>query len=190
MQRFPPPTSVPTQTRSKAVAQRRRRIKRELTTILTSSSSAGTPASLAFFDVDRFSSLNKWYGTKVCDQVITVVEREINQMLPPHCEERIGGDEFLIYLKGETLAQAAKMAGDVVARIKTYDWTKVAPNLYCTISAGVAHYNRDRPVQDWIVRAIQGAVDAKKSGGNRVSRGPLSMPAYLSLAYEAMLSQD
>jgi diguanylate cyclase (GGDEF)-like protein len=172
------------------VEQRRRRIEGVLNTILSASDEAGTPASLVFFDIDRFSSLNKWYGTEICDHVITVVEHEINQALPGGVVERIGGDELLVCLSGKTLAQAARMAGDVVTRIKGYHWSAIAPNLYCTISAGVAHYNAGRPVQDWIVRAIQGAVDAKKSGGNRVSKGPLGMPAYLSLAYEVMLSLD
>ncbi len=81
-----------------------------------------------------------------------------------------------------------RAASRIVQEAKGYDWSMLSPNLFVTISVGVAEFKKGRTVDDWIVRAIHGSINAKKNGGCRASRGPFEVPAHLRVAYELNLS--
>lgn len=148
----------------------------------------GEPACILFADLDKFSSLNRWYGEEVCDEVIRMVEEAIRTLFEENFCIRISGDQFLLCLVGVTVAQARRQASRLVEDIQGRNWSKVAPNLHVTISVGIADYKPGRSLDEWIVRALHGAVSAKKTGGNRASRGPIELEQHLMVRYELMLS--
>jgi diguanylate cyclase (GGDEF)-like protein len=144
--------------------------------------------SILFIDFDRFAALNRWYGVEVCDEVIAIVEELITKKFDDAYWQRVGGDQYLICCRGVTGAQAMRVASRLVEEVKKYDWSLLSPALYVTISVGVAEFKQGQTVDHWIVRAIHGSINAKRSGGCRSSRGPFEVPLKLRVAYEVSLS--
>ena len=90
----------------------RRAFQRELQRTLAFCQRYGASASLVFFDLDAFKSVNDTYGHAAGDAVLQVVAK----MLVEHVREsdvvgRLGGDEFAV-----VLAQAGKEAAAKIGR--------------------------------------------------------------------------
>jgi diguanylate cyclase (GGDEF)-like protein len=163
-------------------------IEKVFENILSEAKETNMPASLLFIDIDRFSAINKWYGLDTCDEVIKIVHNKVKSLFKGNYVKRLGGDQFLVCLRDKTLAQSIRSASTLAKNIFEYPWPQLAPNLFVTVSIGAAHYKSNDTVRKWIVRAIHGSINAKKAGGNRVSRGPLDLPDSIPLNYSVYLS--
>jgi diguanylate cyclase (GGDEF)-like protein len=163
-------------------------IEKTVDSILDEATETGMPASLLFIDIDRFSAINKWYGPDTCDEVIKILHKKIKGLSKDNYVKRLGGDQFLVCIPNKTLAQSIQSANTLAKSVSEYQWEQLAPNLFVTLSIGAAHYKLDDTAQKWIVRAIHGSINAKKAGGNRVSRGPIDLPNTISLNYLLYLS--
>lgn len=169
--------------------QDNKRIEDDLKKILIKSRKLRNEASLMFVDIDRFSSLNKWYGEDTCDELIQFLENMIKEKFKKGYITRIGGDQFICCLEKVTQAAALRMANDFVTQVTQTNYDFIAPNLYVTVSAGVVCYREKETVQEWIIRAIHGSICAKKSGGSRVAKGPIGLPLPMyNTSYEQLLS--
>lgn len=79
---------------------------------------------------------------------------------------RYGGEEFLAVLPGEEPPDAASFAERIVDGVR-----EIEPDVgeTCTISAGVAGYERGMDTYDDVVEKADSALyDAKESGGDQV----------------------
>lgn len=56
-------------------------------------------AALLIADVDHFKSINDQYGHYIGDEVLSAVAKTIAALFPDDITGRLGGDEFIIYLK-------------------------------------------------------------------------------------------
>jgi diguanylate cyclase (GGDEF)-like protein len=134
--------------------------------------------SLVFMDLDKFAGINKRFGKRIGDEVIQIVADIFQKGFQKSCYylEKGTQDEFWACVKGND-QDAANLAKRVKRQIQRYPWDVVAPGLYVTGSFGVAQLNeKDVNVRHWMLRAVLGAQNAKKSGGNQVYFGPYVLP--------------
>jgi diguanylate cyclase (GGDEF)-like protein len=122
----------------------RRAFLRELSRIRTFSARYGSPASLVFFDLDDFKSVNDRFGHAAGDAALkTVAERLTANVRESDIVARIGGDEFAVILVQADAATAEAKASGLVrsleaAPLQFGDWS--AP-LHLTY--GVAEISAD-----------------------------------------------
>ncbi len=135
---------------------------------------------ILFADIDGFTGINKWFGKQVCDEVIAVVEKIVTKLCDKHYSTRIGGDQFLVCMKAIPLSESERMAKKLVENVSQYHWASIVPNLYVNISVGLAPSTYFETVQEWIIRAINGSILAKKSGGSRVVMAPITLSRNVS----------
>lgn len=134
----------------------------------------GGTFSVILLDLDHFKSINDQYGHLAGDRVLvtfcdrirkTLRSMDIMDTLPRSELARYGGEEFIILLPETDLAGALKCA----ERICSVTRTEPIEDLFnITVSAGVASYVRDEPVEALLQRADQGLYQAKDEGRDRV----------------------
>lgn len=129
----------------------------------------GKPAVLIMFDLDRFKEVNDTYGHEAGDNVLQTVAAAVKQTLRGTDRfGRWGGDEFLVLVSVQDLAQANMLA----QRLREAVHQRLGDRYWrVTISVGVAPYHRGDSVESWVNRADQALYRAKESGRNRVVIG-------------------
>jgi diguanylate cyclase (GGDEF)-like protein len=86
---------------------------------------------------------------------------------------RIGGEEFLVLLRGTTLDQAMSAAERIRAAVAEVDCRDQAPDLKPSISIGVAAYDALAGTLEMICKRADDALyRAKANGRNRVEAAP------------------
>jgi diguanylate cyclase (GGDEF)-like protein len=99
----------------------------------------GTPLAVAVFDVDRFKDINDQFGHYVGDAVLTALTELMHGHLRvTDLPARLGGDEFVILMPGARTDQAAVACARLQAAVREHDWSAIAPELYVTITIGLA----------------------------------------------------
>jgi diguanylate cyclase (GGDEF)-like protein/PAS domain S-box-containing protein len=127
-----------------------------------------TTCALLYLDLDQFKAINDTYGHDVGDGVLRgFADRISGNVREVDIAARLGGDEFALLLenladRGDAERVAAKLVstmhhpfqiGDVALRLGT--------------SIGIAFYDGNACVDDWIRRADQSMYKAKRAGRNR-----------------------
>jgi diguanylate cyclase (GGDEF)-like protein len=129
----------------------------------------GRPLAIVLFDIDRFKSINDRYTHAMGDAVL----RDVASLLRAHCRAsdlaaRIGGEEFVLLLREADRDAALHVAERVRSEIQARDWSKVAPGLAVTISAGVAVDPGEGTAAALLRDADVALYEAKRAGRNRV----------------------
>lgn len=79
----------------------------------------GESLSILMIDVNNFKFFNDTYGHLAGDHVLKSIAKVLRDCVRPHdVLARYGGDEFMILMPGATVADAAKIAQEVEARVK------------------------------------------------------------------------
>ncbi|MDB5494845.1 MAG: Diguanylate cyclase [Phenylobacterium sp.] len=144
----------------------RRAFLREVGRIRTFSQRYGAPASLVYFDLDGFKSVNDRYGHAAGDAALrAVAERLLANVRESDLVGRMGGDEFAVILvqadqavaeaKAQALAQAVEREP-----IKFGDWS--AP---LHISYGVRQISPDLEPEALVAEADAAMFAAKRLRG-------------------------
>ena len=126
---------------------------------------------LFILDVDDFKKINDTMGHAFGDEV----RRSLGQQLPPNFRStdiigRVGGDEFMIFLKGVTEADSVRKEAAKVANFfrnfKAGEYVKYA----ATASIGVAVFPLEgNNFEDLYKAADQSLYKAKKRGKNQIA---------------------
>jgi two-component system cell cycle response regulator len=124
----------------------------------------------ALCDVDAFKTYNDCFGHLAGDRALSLIARTIQA----HLREgdrlyRYGGEEFLVILPKQSLADA-KVAMDRVRQAVEQlgiEQAPTAPSVAVTLSAGIATLG-EGSVSDWLLRADAALYQAKRLGRNRV----------------------
>ncbi|MDO9336010.1 MAG: GGDEF domain-containing protein [Caulobacter sp.] len=98
----------------------RRAFMRELGRISTFAARYGADASLVYFDLDGFKSVNDRFGHAAGDAALrTVAERLVANVRDSDIVGRLGGDEFAVILVQADLATATAKAASLVKVIES-----------------------------------------------------------------------
>jgi diguanylate cyclase (GGDEF)-like protein len=129
------------------------------------------PLAVLALDIDRFKHINDSFGHAAGDRVLQHVARTCAEALrDADLLGRIGGEEFLVVLPGNTLKQAAEdVAERLRVRVESLALEDLPAGLRTTISIGVAQMSpQDANVADLLLRADEALYRAKAEGRNRV----------------------
>jgi len=152
----------------------RRALDRELPLMLARAEQDAQPLCAAMIDFDHFKRVNDVHGHGVGDQVLVemaALMRDVTRAAD--LAVRMGGEEFLLIFTDTPRDQAAQACERLLASVREFTWTSVAPGLNCTVSAGVAQWNGTESSTQWLARADSALFTAKRSGRDRVSTDPL-----------------
>ena len=124
--------------------------------------------SLIFVDLDHFKDINDTYGHPVGDEVLQKVSALlISSVRDTDVVARVGGEEFVVLLRGADEAVAARDAEDFRAKISNMTFEK-RPDLHITASFGVTSSKHMRDARALYESADQALYAAKNSGRNQV----------------------
>ena len=125
--------------------------------------------SLIIFDLDDFKRVNDTFGHVVGDRLLAKMARVIRRSVrDTDVAARYGGEEFAIICTHTGLDEAVLLADRIRSKIMEKDFTVKGMPLKVTVSGGVAAYEPEEEVEDFIDRADKGLYLGKKSGKNRV----------------------
>ncbi|MDO5610797.1 MAG: diguanylate cyclase [Pseudomonadota bacterium] len=126
-----------------------------------------TPASLLYFDIDKFKLINDKHGHDKGDQVIRAIARIVRrEMRADDIGARIGGDEFVVLLPDTRVRAAAGLAERLRQRVAKELATIVTG---VSISVGVADFDEmDVSTEAILKRADAALYRAKQAGRNQV----------------------
>ncbi len=127
------------------------------------------PASLLFFDIDKFKKINDCFGHHTGDLVI----KKIAHILKPKLREndfiaRYGGDEFAIILSHTLLEEAIIITEKIRSYIGESNFSYKNKKIHITISAGISTFKRGDDTNTVFQRADNALHLAKKIGGNTI----------------------
>lgn len=122
-------------------------------------------------DIDHFKQINDGYGHAAGDRVIAELARQLSGNLPDAAViARFGGEEFIVYLPGTSLASGKTRAHEICARFAKTEWQHLGIARKITVSVGVAPLmSVDRTIHDAISRADSALYAAKAAGRNQVA---------------------
>ncbi len=127
------------------------------------------PVSVLFLDLDHFKSINDTHGHPVGDACLrAVVEVIREQARLGDLLGRVGGEEFLLYLPGATLAAASGTADRLLQEVESRCRRVMGAPVNLTLSIGVVECLPFDNVESLIRRADDAMYRAKRAGRNRV----------------------
>ena len=145
-------------------AGNRRSLEKKLADAVHTLDRHGVAASLVILDLDHFKLVNDAYGHAVGDQILQSVTQIINlRIRVTDSLYRIGGEEFVVVLDGQPLAQAEHLAEQLRTLVEA---NELAQDKSVTISLGVAELNAGESAQSWLHRADEALYSAKRAGRN------------------------
>lgn len=134
----------------------------------------GTPVSLLMVDIDHFKKINDTHGHVVGDQVIKFVANALKDVVRGGDKvARYGGEEFAVVLPNTLLDNAARVATNILERIRKPVLTKKDGGErigQVTVSIGVAQHDGTESAEHFIARADTALYMAKHEGRNRVCK--------------------
>ena len=125
-------------------------------------------------DLDHFKNVNDTYGHGVGDQVLELVGRLLQGSVrivgerEPDLVGRLGGEEFGVLLRTNTLQEAHSVAERLRATLQSTEVETGAEILTVTGSFGVAEKIRGETLDELYHRADQACYQAKDRGRNQV----------------------
>ncbi|MQQ08864.1 diguanylate cyclase [Epibacterium sp. SM1979] len=144
--------------------------------VLQDARATGESFALMVADLDHFKQVNDLYGHPVGDAVLIETAARLKMMITPKdLLARIGGEEFLFVLPGQSASDAAKSAADFCDAIneRPFRVAGIDQPIKMTISVGAVigstRQMRDLSAADLIAKADQALYAAKNAGRNRVS---------------------
>lgn len=145
---------------------------------------AGEPLCVAFCDIDRFKRINDTHGHDAGDRVLRVIARAFNAISNEKCHvARHGGEEFVVLLRGKTLAEAYRILDDMrsaVADRRMVNRATDVPFGKVSFSAGVADVLTYADPRAALKAADEALYVAKNEGRNRVVQAPARLPPLAS----------
>lgn len=126
-------------------------------------------------DIDHFKRFNDNYGHLIGDVVLAKVAEQLSKFASDHALAfRYGGEEFVVLLKGATLALAKQYAEGMRKAIEAMKLIngKTHERLpRITVSLGVAKSRAQESFEQFIQRADAALYEAKEEGRNQVRIG-------------------
>lgn len=121
-------------------------------------------------DIDHFKQVNDLYGHAAGDRVIQVLALALRQGMPiKSISARFGGEEFVVFLPGASLAEAGILAQALRGQFAAQNWRLLGIERQITASFGVAAVaDGEDTAKHAIKRADRALYEAKAAGRNKV----------------------
>ena len=140
----------------------RRAFVRELSRLIAFSRRYGLDASIIYFDLDGFKSINDSYGHSAGDKVLNAVaDVLIQQTRESDLLGRLGGDEFIAVLTSVKSSTANEKALQLAKAIKNISIEHEGNSLKIDASVGVTTLEHDETAELQIARADEAMYAAK-----------------------------
>ncbi|GGI84572.1 response regulator [Shewanella gelidii] len=128
-----------------------------------------TQLAVGLIDIDFFKKVNDNYGHDVGDEVLIEFSARLRKIFADKfIVARIGGEEFVVALKGLKLAQAHQLFDDFREKLAAQPIVTSKGDLKVTISIGLHCRNADESIDEMIKIADQSLYRAKEQGRNLV----------------------
>ena len=141
-------------------------------TLLTSSSSRKSSATVLMLDIDHFKSVNDLHGHSAGDQILAAFAREIKSTLRSQdIFGRLGGEEFAVILPGLTLPESREIAERIRRKVEAgYFLIHEATVVNITVSIGMAYQegSSNQSLDSVLSISDRALYTAKTSGRNKV----------------------
>ncbi|CAN7396490.1 GGDEF domain-containing protein [Agrobacterium tumefaciens] len=130
-------------------------------------------------DIDHFKRINDVYGHAAGDIVLIGLSDLLRRNAPEDAlVARFGGEEFVVFLPGQTAAAAGQLANAMRTGLSSLDWRNRGVTSQITASFGVSAVARgDHSIHDAIKRADDGLYAAKRGGRDQVVLEGIRLPA-------------
>jgi len=147
-------------------AGNRRALAQKLDQVIAMRSRKDMPSSILMIDLDHFKRVNDEHGHAMGDQILVRITEIINMRIRvTDSVYRIGGEEFVVLVEGETLERAHRLAEQLRTIIEAND---LLPGGRVTVSLGVAEHQPGESALEWCDRADDALYRAKHSGRNMI----------------------
>lgn len=124
---------------------------------------------IALIDIDFFKRVNDTYGHQTGDEVLVACSRVIRSRLrstDQYC--RYGGEEFLLLLKGTTVAQAQDIMDDIRRSLNAVNqWQSTPSSFSVSFSCGLVELSQYNDIDDAIAHCDKLLYTAKNKGRGR-----------------------
>ncbi len=143
------------------------------TRILAGCTKTERTAAVILCDIDHFKRVNDAYGHAAGDRILVAVAAMLSARLPARGHAaRFGGEEFVLFLPGQSPAEAAALAETIRRDLAAYDWRSAGIEGGITASFGIAGVDAaSGSVEDAVARADKALYAAKADGRNQVALG-------------------
>ncbi|MCU4121055.1 sensor domain-containing diguanylate cyclase [Variovorax sp. N23] len=126
----------------------------------------GEPITIVLFDADHFKAVNDTHGHAAGDAVLRHLAAGLSvTFTPTDVVARFGGEEFVVLLTGNSLAEAKATADRFRSHIAASPVTVDGVQVLCTVSAGVATSTDGACGIDELLRKADIALYAAKAAG-------------------------
>ncbi len=128
------------------------------------------PLAILMIDLDGLKAINDAHGHPIGAYTISEVGRLIGDSVGTDGAAcRFGGDEFVVFLPGQTRARAKRFAEAIRRRVEKHIFEKDGVVVHPTVSIGLSAFPEDGETADLLMRRADEALyRAKKAGRNRV----------------------
>ena len=146
-------------------AGNRRALESRLQDLVAAQRRKPEPASLLLFDIDHFKIINDRHGHATGDDVLRRVAEIVRlRIRVTDSMYRIGGEEFVVLLEGQSIDRASRLAEQLRTLVEA---NELVPDPAVTVSIGVAELGEEESGRDWLNRADTAMYEAKRQGRNR-----------------------
>ena len=123
--------------------------------------------AVLFLDLDGFKAVNDTLGHSIGDNLLMAVAARLSQLAPEKAiVARIGGDEFVVALRGADALLATSVAGEIITALMA---PVVLDEREATVrvSVGIAYRGPGMSLRELLHKADQALYAAKRGGGGR-----------------------
>ncbi len=148
-------------------AGNRRSLETRLDDIVAAHARNPAPSSLLLFDIDHFKGVNDRHGHAMGDEVLRRVAEIVRlRIRVTDSMYRIGGEEFVVLLEGQTLESGLHLAEQLRTLVEA---NELVSDPAVTVSVGVAELASGESASRWLERADTAMYEAKRLGRNRTT---------------------
>ena len=122
--------------------------------------------ALMFIDLDRFKSINDWYGHEIGDRLLISAAQRFGEVLGKDgFLARLGGDEFVILIDSVTDVSGVLEISDRILKAFREPFYIGDSKIISTVSAGVSLFPKNGKDSSSLLRAADGALYSSKEKG-------------------------